>query len=68
MHHLDVRDLEASYAGNPVLRGVTLSADKGVVVSLIGPSGSGKSTLLRVLIGLTPPTAGAVCIGGTAVN
>ena len=68
MHHLDVRDLEASYAGNPVLRGVTLSADKGEVVSLIGPSGSGKSTLLRVLIGLTPPTAGAVCIGGTAVD
>ncbi|MDF2602792.1 amino acid ABC transporter ATP-binding protein [Sphingomonas sp.] len=68
MHHLDVRDLEASYAGNPVLRGVTLSADKGEVVSLIGPSGSGKSTLLRVLIGLTPPTAGAVSIGGTAVD
>lgn len=68
MHHLDVRDLEASYSGNPVLRGVTLSADKGEVVSLIGPSGSGKSTLLRVLIGLTPPTAGAVSIGGTPVD
>ena len=51
-----------------VLRDVSLDADKGQVVSLIGPSGSGKSTLLRVLIGLTPPTAGEVSIAGERVE
>jgi len=41
---------------------VSLSVDRGEVISLIGPSGSGKSTLLRVLMGLLPPTAGQVQI------
>ncbi|BBP76382.1 MULTISPECIES: amino acid ABC transporter ATP-binding protein [Pseudomonas] len=41
---------------------MSLSVDRGEVISLIGPSGSGKSTLLRVLMGLLPPTAGRVLI------
>lgn len=41
---------------------MSLSVDRGEVISLIGPSGSGKSTLLRVLMGLLPPTAGQVLI------
>ena len=41
---------------------MSLSVDRGEVISLIGPSGSGKSTLLRVLMGLLPPTAGQVQI------
>lgn len=51
-----------------MLQGVTLSADKGEVVSIIGPSGSGKSTLLRVLIGLTLPTAGDVFVAGEKID
>lgn len=68
MHHLEIQDIRCSYGKQEVLRGVSLSADKGEVVSLIGPSGSGKSTLLRVLIGLTPPTAGDVFVGGERVD
>ncbi|MDH4108290.1 MAG: amino acid ABC transporter ATP-binding protein [Gammaproteobacteria bacterium] len=68
MHHLEIRNISSSYGKLEVLRDVTLSADKGEVVSLIGPSGSGKSTLLRVLIGLTPPTGGNVYIGGNKVD
>lgn len=68
MHHLEIRNLSSSYGRLEVLKGVTLSADKGEVVSLIGPSGSGKSTLLRVLIGLTPPTAGEVFVAGEQIN
>lgn len=68
MHHLEIRNLSSAYGKTKVLRDVSLSVDKGEVVSLIGPSGSGKSTLLRVLIGLTPPTAGEVYVAGDKVD
>ncbi len=68
MKHLEIRGLSSAYGSVRVLRDVSLDAGKGEVVSLIGPSGSGKSTLLRVLIGLTPPTAGEVSIAGENVN
>ena len=68
MHHLEIRGLSSAYGKTEVLKEVSLSVDKGEVVSLIGPSGSGKSTLLRVLIGLTPPTAGDVYVAGERVD
>lgn len=68
MRHLEIQDIACSYGKQEVLRDVSLSVDKGEVVSLIGPSGSGKSTLLRVLIGLTPPTAGDVFVAGERVD
>jgi polar amino acid transport system ATP-binding protein len=68
LHHLEIRNLSCSYGPLEVLKGVTMSADKGEVVSLIGPSGSGKSTLLRALIGLTPPSRGEVFVAGEKVD
>ena len=68
MPYLRIIDLHAGYGGAPVLRGVSLSVERGEVVSLIGPSGSGKSTLLRVLIGLLPPTSGSVSLDGQAID
>ncbi|MBL8669586.1 MAG: amino acid ABC transporter ATP-binding protein [Alphaproteobacteria bacterium] len=68
MPHLDVADLAASYGATRVLDGITLSVEKGEIVSLIGPSGSGKSTLLRVLVGLLVPERGAVSLGGQRID
>ncbi|MBJ90459.1 MAG: peptide ABC transporter ATP-binding protein [Woeseia sp.] len=68
MHHLEINGLSSAYGSTEVLKDVSLNADKGEVVSLIGPSGSGKSTLLRVLIGLTPPTHGEVIVAGKKVD
>jgi len=68
LHHLEIRGLSSAYGKTEVLKDVSLSIDKGEVVSLIGPSGSGKSTLLRVLIGLTPPTGGEVFVAGDRVD
>lgn len=68
MPHLDIRNLSCSYGAQPVLDGLSLSLEKGQVVSLIGGSGSGKSTLLRVIMGLTQATAGSISIGEQAVD
>jgi peptide/nickel transport system ATP-binding protein len=47
---------------------VALTVRKGEVVGVVGESGSGKSTLCRVLVGLTPPSAGTVSVGGRPVR
>ena len=47
MHILDIRNLSKSFGDHKVLKDISLTVDKGEVISIIGPSGSGKSTLLR---------------------
>ena len=68
MPQLDIEGVSASYGDLRVLDCVSLHVERGEVVSLIGPSGSGKSTLLRVLMGLTPPSQGAIRLDGTAID
>ncbi|MET8699049.1 ABC transporter ATP-binding protein [Kitasatospora sp. NPDC058032] len=48
----------------PALRGVDLTLHPGEVTALMGRNGAGKSTLLGTLVGLHPPTAGSVTVGG----
>jgi len=52
----------------PVLDNVSISADEGDFLGLMGPSGSGKSTLLNLLAGIDRPTRGTVRIGGTDIG
>lgn len=51
----------------PVLRDITVTAEAGEVVAILGTSGCGKSTLLRIAAGLDHPTSGTVLIDGTPV-
>ncbi|MGZ9812258.1 ABC transporter ATP-binding protein [Pseudoroseicyclus sp. H15] len=60
---LQLDGLRHSYAGTPVLHGLSLSAEPGRLTALLGPSGSGKSTALRIAAGLLAPEAGTVRIG-----
>ena len=48
---LRVRDLKKCFGSLEVIRGVSLTAHRGEVISILGSSGSGKSTLLRCLLG-----------------
>ncbi len=50
--------------GDPVLRNVTFTVERGALVGILGPNGSGKSTLFRSLLGLLPPWEGRVLIEG----
>jgi ABC-type branched-subunit amino acid transport system ATPase component len=51
-----------------VIRGITVSAGPGQVVSLVGPNGSGKSTLLKGLVGVVRVSSGTVTVGGRQVT
>ncbi len=69
---LEGRDVTKTYRDGqrevPVLRGVSLSVDRGEVVALEGPSGSGKTTLLCILGCLLTPTGGRIVIDGQTIH
>ncbi|MEW5982727.1 MAG: ABC transporter ATP-binding protein [Acidobacteriota bacterium] len=54
--------------GLPGVHGVSLRADRGGIVGILGPNGSGKTTLLRLLGGLLRPASGQVLIEGRRVG
>jgi len=65
---LSVSDIHKSFGSLDVLRGVSLPAHDGDVISLIGTSGSGKSTFLRCINLLETPDAGRVLINGELIR
>ena len=62
---LSIDNVVAGYGKKNVLDDVSLAADTGEFLGLIGPNGSGKTTLLRVVSGVLPPTEGQVQLRGT---
>lgn len=61
---IEVHDLHKRFGALEVLKGISIRANKGDVVSLIGSSGSGKSTLLRCINLLELPSEGRVIVTG----
>jgi len=59
---IQVKELHRSFDGNEVLKGVSLSIEKGEVTALIGGSGCGKSVLLKHVAGLMKPDSGCVMV------
>jgi hypothetical protein len=65
---LRVENLHKQYGDNEVLKGVSLTANSGDVISIIGSSGSGKSTWLRCINFLEQPTSGRIIVAGEEVK
>jgi len=61
---LQVDNIHKRFGSNEVLKGVSLSAHAGDVISIIGSSGSGKSTFLRCINMLEKPNQGTISVAG----
>jgi len=63
-----IENVHKSFGAVEVLKGVSLTVERGQVVALIGRSGSGKSTLLRCMNGLEPFQSGRIEVAGHIVD
>ena len=61
---LEVKNVQKRFGELQVLKGVSLSVDKGDVIAVLGPSGSGKTTLLRCINFLETADSGAMIFDG----
>ena len=67
MTMLEVKNLRKRFGNNEVLKGVSLTLQKGEVLSIIGSSGGGKTTLLRCLNFLEKADSGEIVVNGKCV-
>jgi ATP-binding cassette subfamily B protein RaxB len=67
---IEVKGLSFRYAeGEPwVLQDCSFTVEEGEAVAIVGASGCGKTTLVKLLLGLLPPTAGSIRIGGQEIH
>ena len=65
---IEIDNVHKSFGSLQVLKGVSLTVQKGEVVSIVGGSGSGKSTLLTCINGLEAIQKGRVTVDGTVVH
>ena len=65
---LQVLDIHKRFGTHEVLKGVSLTAKAGDVISIIGSSGSGKSTFLRCINLLERPHSGSICVAGETLS
>ena len=63
---LEILDVNKSYSGQKVLKGLSFTIGRGGVIGLLGPNGSGKTTALKLIAGLLVPDSGSIRINGQA--
>ena len=61
---IDVHSLTKHYGAHTAVDDVTFTVEPGSVTGFLGPNGAGKSTTMRMMVGLTPPTAGHATVLG----
>ncbi len=65
---LELRNIQKSFGGVKALQGVSLQAECGKALALLGENGAGKSTLIRALIGTLQPDNGEILVQGKRVS
>jgi branched-chain amino acid transport system ATP-binding protein len=65
---LSINHVEVRYGAVPAIRDLTLSVDKGEIVTLLGANGAGKTTTLRMISGLHRPFSGTVTLEGQDIT
>ena len=66
---LQALDLQAAYEpGLPIVKGASLSVQRGEIMAVLGPNGAGKSTFVKAMAGLVPITAGQVLLHGRDIT
>ena len=68
MSLLEVSEVVAGYGDTEILHGVSISVEKGEIVTVIGPNGSGKSTLMKTILGLLRPSEGRIRLQGEDIT
>lgn len=61
---IEIKNIEKSFQGNPVLKGISTTFDTGKTNLIIGQSGSGKTVLLKSLLGIHTPDNGIIAFDG----
>ncbi|MBR4224095.1 MAG: amino acid ABC transporter ATP-binding protein [Oscillospiraceae bacterium] len=61
---LEVKNVKKSFDGNEVLKDISMTVEKGEVISILGPSGSGKTTFLRCMTMLETVDSGEIAYSG----
>ena len=65
---IEIKDIDVHYGAVHAIKGVSLHAERGEIVTLIGANGAGKSTLLRAISGLVIPGAGSIRFEGKEIT
>lgn len=64
MGAIEVSEVRHHFGEKEVLKGITLSAQEGEIIGLLGPSGAGKTTLIKIITGQLVPSSGSVRLAG----
>ena len=65
---IELQAVRSGYGKREILHGITLKAEPGTVLTLIGHNGCGKSTVLQTMLGMLPLTGGDVLLNGRSIR
>ncbi len=64
---IEIKNLHKSYQRNHVLKDISISLEKGKIISILGPNGSGKTTLIKSILGLVIPQKGDILFNDKSI-